>query len=68
MTKDDFEKLASVVPMAGVVDAYMSQLRNALEDAKNQAENGSQLGMATAVGRASSVFDDLFNAWLSIKE
>lgn len=67
MTKDDYDKIATVLPMAGVIDMYMAELRNAVQDATNQAENGSQLGMATAVGRISNITDDLFNAWLSVK-
>lgn len=68
MQKEDYDKIATVMPMAGVIDALMAKLRNAVEDATNQAENGSQLGMATAVGRIANLTDDLFNAWLSVKE
>ena len=67
MTKDDYDKIATVIPMATIIDSYMAELRNAVQDATNQAENGSQLGMATAVGRISDIADDLFNAWLSVK-
>ena len=68
MNKDDYDKIGTVMPMAGIIDGYMATLRNAVEDATNQAENGSQLGMAVAVGRIKSVTDDLYNAWLSVKE
>ena len=67
MTKDDYDKIATVIPMAGIIDGYMADLRNEVQDATNQAENGSQLGMATAVGRISGIVDDLFSAWLSVK-
>lgn len=68
MNKEFYDKVSSVVPMSGVIDEYMAALRNAVEDATNQAENGSQLGMATAVGRIKILTDDLFNAWLSVKQ
>ena len=68
MTSDEYKQIATIMPMVSVIDGYMSAVRNALQDASNQAENGSQLGMAIAIGRASTVFDDLFNAWISIKE
>ena len=67
MDKDVYEKLMTVVPMGGVLDGLIAQLRNAVTDATNQAENGSQLGMATAVGRISYLTDELTNAWLVIK-
>ena len=67
MTKDDYDKIATVIPMATIIDGYMADLRNAVQDATNQAENGSQLGTATAVGRISGIVDDLFSAWLSVK-
>jgi len=68
MTSDEYKQIATVMPMVNVIDGYMSAVRNALQDASNQAENGSELGMAIAIGRAATVFDDLFNAWISIKE
>lgn len=68
MQQEDYKKIATVMPMAGVIDALMAKLRNAVEDATNQAENGSQLGMATAVGRIANLTDELYNAWLSVKE
>lgn len=68
MNKEFYDKVSSVVPMSGVIDEYMAALRNAVEDATNQAENGSQLGMAIAVGRIKILTDDLFSAWLSVKQ
>lgn len=68
MNKEFYDKVSTVVPMSGVIDEYLATLRNAVEDATNQAENGSQLGMATAVGRIKVLTDDLFNAWLSVKQ
>lgn len=68
MNKEFYDKVSSVVPMSGVIDEYMAALRNAVEDATNQAENGSQLGMAIAVGRIKVITDDLFSAWLSVKQ
>lgn len=68
MDKEFYDKVSTVVPMAGVIDALMADLRNAVDDAKNQAENGSQLGMATAVGRVTNIVDSLSSAWLSIKK
>lgn len=67
MQKEEYDKIAAVIPMAGIIDRYMANLRNAVEDATNQAENGSQLGVAVAVGRIKTITDDLFNAWLSVK-
>ena len=68
MDKEFYDKVSSVVPMSGVIDEYMASLRNAVEDATNQAENGSQLGMAVAVGRIKVITDALFSAWLSVKQ
>lgn len=68
MDKEFYDKVSNTIPLGGVVDTLMSQLRNALQDATNQAENGSQLGMATAVGKASSILDELYSCWLSVKE
>lgn len=67
MDKEYYDKVATVVPMSGVIDVLMADLRNAVDDAKNQAENGSPTGMAVAVGRISNTFDNLFSAWLSVK-
>ena len=67
MNQEDYEKIATVIPMAGIIDGYMAQLRNAVEDASNQAENGSQLGMALAVGRIARITGDLTSAWDSVK-
>lgn len=67
MNKEFYDKVSTVVPMSGVIDEYMASLRNAVEDATNQAENGSQLGMAVAVGRIKIITDELFSAWLSVK-
>lgn len=63
MKQEDYEKVASVIPMGGVIDDNLAKLRNAVEDATNQAENGSQLGMAVAVGRISNIVSDLSAAW-----
>lgn len=67
MQKEDYDKISSVLPMAGVLDTYMAMLRNSVQDAVNQAENGSELGMAVAIGRVANISDELFNAWLSVK-
>lgn len=63
MTQEDYEKIATVIPMGGVINDNLAKLRNAIEDATNQAENGSQLGMALAVGRISNIVNDLSAAW-----
>lgn len=63
MKQEDYEKIASVIPMGGIIDDNLAKLRNAVEDATNQAENGSQLGMAVAVGRISNIVSDLSAAW-----
>lgn len=68
MNKEFYDKVSTVVPMSGVIDEYMASLRNAVEDAANQAENGSQLGVAVAVGRIKVITDELFSAWLSVKQ
>lgn len=68
MTKEDYDKIANVMPMADVIDNLMAKLKNAVEDATNQSENGSELGMAVAVGRISNLTDELFSAWLSVKQ
>lgn len=68
MDKESYDKIATVLPMADVIDALMANLRNAVSDATTQAENGSELGMATSVGRISIIVDDLYNAWLSVKQ
>lgn len=68
MKKEDYDKIANVLPLGGLIDTYLSQLRNAIQDAANQAENGSQLGVAVAVGRCSTIADELYNAWNSVKE
>ena len=67
MNKEFYDKISTVVPMAGVIDGLMAQLKNAVDDATTQAENGSQLGMATSVGRISYVTTELFDAWLAVK-
>ena len=68
MTKEDYDKIGTVMPLGGVVDNLLSQLRTALQDATNQAENGSQLGVAVALGRANTLSDELYSCWLSVKE
>ena len=68
MDKEFYDKISNVVPMAGVIDGLMAQLKNAVDDATNQAENGSQLGMATAVGRISYLSSELLEAWRVVKE
>ena len=67
MDKEYYDKVATVMPMADVIDTLMADLRNAVDDAKNQAENGSATGMAVAVGRLSNTVDNLSNAWLTVK-
>jgi hypothetical protein len=67
MKEEDYDKIASVMPLGDVIDRLVSELRNAVQEATNQAENGSQLGMAVAVGKCSTVVDDLLNAWNSVK-
>lgn len=66
MKQEDYEKIASVIPMGGIIDDNLAKLRNAVEDATNQAENGSQLGMAVAVGRISNIVSDLSAAWAAV--
>lgn len=68
MQKEEYDKIATVLPMAQLIDRYMANLRTYVEDANNQAENGSQLGMAVAVGRIKSVTDDLYSAWTSVRD
>lgn len=68
MKQEDYDKIANVIPMSDIIDSLVSRLKNAVDDAANQSENGSQLGMAVAVGRISAVTDDLMNAWLSVKK
>ena len=68
MNKEIYDKIGTVVPMANVIDGLMAQLKNAVEDATTQAENGSQLCVALATGRIAYLVDDLFNAWQSVKE
>ena len=63
MKQEDYEKIASVIPMGGGIEDSVAKLRNAVEDATNEAENGSQLGMAVAVGRISNIVSDLSAAW-----
>ena len=67
MTKEEYDKIATVIPLAGLVDERVAALRVALQDAQNQAENGSELGMANAVGRAVNIADDLYSLWESVK-
>lgn len=68
MKKEDYDKISNVLPLGSLIDNYLSQLRSAIQDAANQAENGSQLGVAVAVGRCSTIADELYNAWNSVKE
>lgn len=68
MQKEDYDKIGSVLPLVGVIDSLMAQLRNAIQDASNQAENGSELGMSLAVGKLSVISDELYSAWLSVKK
>lgn len=65
--KELYDKASSMVSMDGVIDGLIASLRTAITDAKNQAENGSNLGMAVAVGSADAVLDDLVNAWEVVK-
>lgn len=67
MKKELYEKAKTVTPMVDVIDQYLADIRNALTDAKNQAENGSELGMATAVGAADNILDHLMAAWDVVK-
>ena len=68
MQKEDYDKIGSVLPLAGVIDSLISQLRVAIQDATNQAENGSELGVAVAVGKLTVLGDELYSAWLSVKQ
>jgi hypothetical protein len=67
MKEEDYDKIASVMPLGDVIDRLLSELRNNIQEANNQAENGSHLGMAVAIGKCNPIIDDLFNAWLSVK-
>ena len=63
-----YAKLDSSVNMPELIRSYLASLRSSLDDAKTQAENGSELGMAVAVGSAYSELDKLdaaFNAILA---
>lgn len=68
MQKEDYDKIGTVLPLGGVIDRLMSELRTAIQDATNQAENGSQLGMAVAVGKLDNIANELYSAWLSVKQ
>jgi hypothetical protein len=63
MSPEQYEKVATVIPMGDIINDNLAKLRNAVEDATNQAENGSQLGMALAVGRINNIVSDLSAAW-----
>lgn len=63
MSPEQYEKIATVIPMGDIINDNLAKLRNAVEDATNQAENGSQLGMALAVGRINNLVSDLSAAW-----
>ena len=63
MSPEQYEKVATVIPMGDIINDNLAKLRNAVEDATNQAENGSQLGMALAVGRIHNIVSDLSAAW-----
>ena len=68
MKKEDYDKIGTVLPLADVIDNLISQLRNAVQDATNQAENGSGLGVSVAVGKLAVLTDELYSAWLSVKQ
>lgn len=68
MKEDLYDKASTVVPMGDVIGQLLSDLHNAIGEAKNQAENGSELGMAVAVGNASAIISDLLAAWKTVKK
>lgn len=49
-----YAKLDASVDRIELLRHALAELGSVLDDAKNQAENGSELGMAFAVGRANS--------------
>ena len=61
MNKETYEKLANVTDINDVLSSRMSDLKTALDDAKNQCENNSGLGMAVAVGTACDIYNDIDN-------
>lgn len=63
MSPEQYEKVATVIPMGDIINDNLAKLKNAVEDATNQAENGSQLGVALAVGRISTIASELSAAW-----
>lgn len=66
--KDElYDKVSNYMSMADVLDQYIADLGTTLSDARNQAENGSEMGMAVAVGAASGAFEHLVSAWRVIK-
>lgn len=54
-----YDKLDASVDRIELLRTALSDLGGALDDAKNQAENGSELGMAFAVGRANRALSDV---------
>ena len=67
MKEEDYDKIATVLPLGDIIDRYLSELNNALDDATTQAENGSAVGMAISVGKCKRITDDLIAAWASVK-
>ena len=68
MKEQMYEKLSTNMPMGELIDSYLEELSSALNDAKTQGENGSELGMAVAVGTATNVLAHLRSAWNVIKQ
>lgn len=66
--KEKFYKDASIkVQTNELFEQYMADLRNAITDARNQAENNSSLGMAVAIGNAYNITDHLISLYNAMK-
>ena len=63
-----YETASNSLPMAELINSYIEELSTALSDAKTQGENGSELGMAVAVGTASDILAHLRSAWNIVKK
>lgn len=63
-----YTSVSSVLPLGEVLDQYLADLSNAITDARNQAENGSQMGVTIAVGAASNILEHINATWTAIKK
>ena len=66
MKEEDYDKIATVLPLGDIINRYLLELNNALDDANTQAENGSAIGMAVSVGKCKRITDELIAAWASV--